>query len=258
LTATQEYPDTALMSSIKKTRAASLGVLVAALLAGCGGGDDGQQTLPTGAWVGTTSTQRGLTALVLGDGSYYMLYSDVAGATQVAGAVQGTATLDDLGLHSSDALEFNVEGAGISPGSLSATFSPSVSFGGEFTSSRNTSFSFQTRYDNESAGTPSLPALAGSYTGQAGFALGVRPATFAVTATGQVTSSINDCSISGSASPRPDVNVYDLTIVFGGPPCALPNATFKGVAYLRESTGRLVAVARNEATRQSVLFSGLR
>jgi len=103
-----------------------------------------------------------------------------------------------------------------------------------------------------------LDRLAGAYTGTAGFALGVRPAVFTVTASGAVTSSINGCAITGTASPRADSDTYDLTITFGGPPCAIQNVSFTGVAYQRPDNGRLYVVARNATLRQSVIFSGVR
>ena len=51
--------------------------------------------------------------------------------------------------------------------------------------------------------------------------------------------------------------MYDLSIAFGAAPCALPGLQFTGVAYLRPDS-ELIAIARNAATRQSVLFSGKR
>ena len=94
--------------------------------------------------------------------------------------------------------------------------------------------------------------------GTAGFALGVRPATFTVAADGSVTSSINGCAITGKAAPRTDSATYDLTITFGGPPCVIQNVSFTGIAFLRPDTGRLYAVANNTAMKQSVIFTGTR
>lgn len=235
-----------------------LGIGLAVLLAACGGGSDDSPPTAVGAWTGTTTTQRDVTALVLGDGSYYLLYSAVANPSVVGGAVQGTGTLVDHEFRSSDALGFSAEGAGLQPGTLAATVTFGRSFDGTFTPTTGTAMSFQTTPDWGFLYPPSLQALAGSYTGQAGFALGVRPAVFTVTSTGAVTSNINGCPITGTAAPRADGNVYDLTIVFGGAPCAFPGASFSGIAYLRPDTGRLYAVARNAPSQQSVIFSGSR
>jgi hypothetical protein len=236
--------------------AAATGLLLAALLAGCGGGDDGDDADRLSVWTGTTDTNRDLSGVVLPDGNYYLLYSAVGTATTVGGAVQGTASVVGEAFASTDALDFSAEGLGIRPSAVAAIIKPTVSFNGSVTpTAGGTAVNFTTRgYSNNFNAT--LPQLAGSYTGTAGFALGVRPAVFAVTADGAVSSTINGCAITGTATPRTDGEAYDFTITFGGAPCALPGATFAGLAWLRPDNGRLQAVARNAATRQSVIFSG--
>jgi hypothetical protein len=236
------------------TAAAALSV--AALLAGCGGGDDNSGP-STGGWVGTTTSNRDLTAVVLSDGAYYLMYSAAGDASTVGGVVQGTAAISGDTFTSSDALDFNVEGAGIKPGAVAASLHPWDKFEGAFTPTSGTAESFQTRFDViKTPGGPTLAQLAGAYNGNAGFALGVRPAVFTVTAAGAVSSSINGCAITGTATPRTDINGYDLTIAFGPTPCAIPNLSFTGIAYVRQDNGRLYAAARNAATKQSVIFSG--
>jgi hypothetical protein len=236
------------------TAAAALSV--AALLAGCGGGDNNSGP-STGGWVGTIAGNRDLTAVVLSDGAYYLMYSAAGDASTVGGVVQGTAAISGDTFTSSDALDFNVEGAGIKPGAVAASLHPWDKFEGAFTPTSGTAESFQTRFDViKTPGGPTLAQLAGAYNGNAGFALGVRPAVFTVTAAGAVSSSINGCAITGTATPRTDINGYDLTIAFGPAPCAIPNLSFTGIAYVRQDNGRLYAAARNAATKQSVIFSG--
>jgi hypothetical protein len=243
-----------------RTAAASLGLALAALLSACGGGaDDDSLAAAAGTYAGTTSTQRAIDGLVLADGSYYLLYSATGDATVVGGAVQGTGTLDAGRFASADALEFSAEGAGLKPGALAATLAAGSRFDGTFTPASGTGFDFAADAVAASgfARRPAtLASLAGSYTGQAGFPLGVRPATFTVAANGAVSSSINGCAIGGTATPRGDADAYDLTISFGPAPCAYPGASFSGVAWLRPGTGRLYAVARNEPSKMSVIFGG--
>jgi hypothetical protein len=236
------------------TAAAALSM--AALLAGCGGGDDNSGP-STGGWVGTTSSNRDLTAVVLSDGAYYLMYSAVGDASTVGGVVQGTAAISGDSFTSSDALDFNVEGAGAKPGAVAASLHPWDKFEGAFTPTSGNALSFQTRFDVvKTAGGPTLAQLAGAYTGNAGFFAGIRPAVFTVTATGAVSSSINGCAITGTATPRTDINGYDLNIAFGASPCLIPGLSFTGIAYVRQDNGRLYAAARNAATKQSVIFSG--
>ena len=245
------------MLSRTKTIAATATLSLAALLAACGGGNDGSGP-SAGGFTGTTTSSRDLTAVVLTDGSYYLMYSAVGDASTVGGVVQGTSAISGDSFASSDALDFNVEGLGMKPGAVAAELHPWDKFDGAFTpTSTGAALSFQTRFDAaKNFSGPTLTQLAGAYGGNAGFALGVRPATFTVTAAGAVSSSINGCAITGTATPRTDINAYDLMIAFGPAPCAIPNLAFAGVAYIRQDNGRLYAAARNAATRQSVIFSG--
>ncbi|HZY16336.1 MAG TPA: hypothetical protein VFE74_06880 [Ramlibacter sp.] len=240
-------------------------VTLAATLTACGGGgdDSGQDTAwASGAWAGATTSGRDATALVLADGSYALLYSAENDPATLGGAVQGTGTFDGSTFTSTSALDFNVGGTPpVSP--VPATFSAKagltrLTLDGTVTPTTGAAMDFRLRHDAGFNGTPSLATLAGVYTGNAAFALGIRPATFTVTAAGDVSSSINACAITGKATPREDGNVYDLTIQFGPLPCALPGASFTGMAYLKEATGALQAVAQHAATGQTVIFAGSR
>jgi hypothetical protein len=240
-----------------KLISAAAALSVAVLLAGCGGGDNSSGP-PDGGWVGTTTSNRDLTAVVLSDGAYYLMYSAVGDPSTVGGVVQGTAAISGESFTSSDALDFNVEGAGAKPGAVAASLHPWDKFEGSFApTTTGNAMSFQTRFDViKTPGGATLAQLAGAYDGHAGFALGVRPAVFTVTAAGAVSSSINGCAITGTATPRTDINGYDLNIAFGASPCLIPGLSFTGIAYVRQDNGRLYAAARNAATKQSVIFSG--
>lgn len=240
-------------------RAAATSLLLATLLAGCGGGgDDASSTSTLSVWFGATSTGRDIGGVTLADGTYYLLYSAVGDPNTVGGAVQGKATLAGEAFASADALDFSAEGAGIRPSTVNATLKKHTGFEGTVTTTATgAAMAFQAQPNSPIFTVPpSLQRLAGAYTGNAGFALGVRPAVFTVTQDGAVSSTINGCAISGTATPRSDGPAYDLGIAFGGAPCALPGLAFAGIAYVRPDNGRLYAVARNAATRQSVIFSG--
>ena len=238
-------------------RAAVAGLALAALLAGCGGGDDVDPSSRLAVYVGTTGTSRDFTGVLLPDGKYYLVYSAVGDAATVGGAVQGTSTSTDGVFASADALDFSAEGAGIRPSTIAGTVAPGSRLAGTITATAGgTPVTFDAHTTGGVQYAPSLSTLAGAYTGTAGFALGVRPATFTVTADGAVSSTINGCAITGTATPRGDGNAYDLTIVFGAAPCALPGLAFSGIAFQRPDNGRLYAVARNEIYKQSVIFDG--
>lgn len=239
--------------------------LVAALVAGCGGGGDGPAANvaeAAGVWTGTTSGQRDLTGLLLADGSYYLVYSAAGKPLATGGFVYGTAAVDNGAFTSANGIDYNLEGNGTTAPVLSVTPSAVTgevlrgdAFRGTVRPGAPTAVDFATQ--PEAFGTPHLATLAGAYVGTVSFALGDRPATFAVTSGGAVSSVINDCQITGTVAARSDINAYDLTISFGGPPCVIPpNFPFTGVAHL--SGGRLVAAVRNTTLQQAIVFAGAR
>lgn len=241
--------------------------LVAAFLAGCGGGGDdagpaANVAEAAGVWKGSTDAQRDLTALLLSDGSYYLVYSAAGKPLATGGFVYGTASVDAGAFTSANGIEYNLEGNGTTAPVLTVAAAPVTgevrrrdAFNGSIRPGAAGTVAFQTEPD--AYGLPLLGELAGSYGGTVSFALGDRPATFSVTRAGEVSSVINECRISGTVTPRKDINAYDLTIMFGGPPCVIPsNFVFTGVAYL--SGGRLVAAVRNTTIQQAIVFAGQR
>ncbi|HVE54618.1 MAG TPA: hypothetical protein VNB23_14655 [Ramlibacter sp.] len=238
---------------------ALLALGLAALGAGCGGGGDDEPVTAesaAGVWTGTTSTQRDMTAILLSDGRYYMVYAGVNAPSAVGGLVQGTAAYADGRFTSADGVDFSLEGAGAAAGDIGAVLLPPFAVEGSLRGGTPTAVDFRLSRSPVSATVPTLAALAGDYPGQVSFSLGTRAATFAVTSAGAVSSVINACNITGVVAPRSDINAYDLTITFGGAPCVFPNLSFNGVAH--HSGGRLVAAVRNTAIHQAIVFSGTR
>jgi hypothetical protein len=58
--------------------------------------------------------------LVLDDGSFWLLYSVVSAPPTIVGAAQGKGSLNNGSFTSSNALNFNLEGLGILPATVSA------------------------------------------------------------------------------------------------------------------------------------------
>ena len=240
-------------------RAAAAALCAGAVLAACGGGGDHGLSSRATLFAGTVAGNRDAAGVVLPDGRYFMVYSAAGDATTVGGALQGTATVNGESFTSTDTVDFAVGATGAAPkaATVTAVLNATSFSGTETPTAGGAATDFQTTglFGTVPNG---LDQLAGAYTGTAGFALGVRPATFNVAASGAVSASINGGAITGTAAPRTDSDSYDLTITFGGPPCAVQNVSFTGIAYLRPDSGRLYAVARNATIRQSVIFSGVR
>lgn len=244
-----------------KMKTAALGLCVTAMLAACGGGGSEiplNSFRAAGMWHGTSDTNREVSAVTLADGRYFAVYSGAGGNATIGGGVQGTSAVVDGQLVSSDLLSFSVELQPPVTGTFTASVDPFTSITGTATVANQPPATFQANFEEDFRNQPSLAAVAGSYTGEAGFQSGVRPATFNISATGEVTSTINGCSITGTVKPRADGNAYDLSVLFGGDPCALPNLTFNGIVFLREGGNHLYSVSRNTAARQTIVFTGLK
>jgi hypothetical protein len=242
----------------RASRAASIALSLGSLLllAACGGGDP-----YAGLWLGTMSPQRQVSAIVLGDHSYYMLYSRPGKPGSIGGLVHGTGDFHGAKVTSTDAVDFNWEGPGpiVVAVTKPANLTASVGARQTLTGSVSTRGSFTGSYDRDFDQIDArLATIAGTHVGEAVFFLGPRPATFVVTATGQVSTTINACSITGQVTPRGDTNAFDLTIRFGGFPCALPGAEFTGIAYYREDLRQLQAAVVHGSRTQAIAFTGIK
>ena len=84
----------------RRTAAACAAVLAAVGVASCGGGDP-----YTGLWEGTLDGQRPASAIVLGDGTYYLKYAGTA--TTPGGLVRGTGDFRGATFTSTDGVDFH-------------------------------------------------------------------------------------------------------------------------------------------------------
>lgn len=230
------------------------------LLAACGGGGN-SSTPPAnspaqGLWNGATNTNRTITGIVLSNGTYYVLYSPVGSPTGIAGVTQGTGTSSAGAFSSSNGKDFNLEGLGVNSATVSASYITKQSFNGTVSYTGGGTTTFTSTYNADYETVPSLSALAGTFTGTVAFSLGVQSATITVSPTGALSGGGNGCSISGTASPRTDGNVYDILIKFGASPCYFANQSFTGIGYFNSATNTLYAVAPNAARTDGVIFVG--
>ena len=238
---------------------AVVGKLVASLvavaaLASCGGGDP-----YAGLWTGSMSPGRSVTGLVLEDGSYYLLYSRPNDPAVLAGLVRGTADFASARITSDDARDYNWEVFRWPPlPGKATTLSAKIGGGSGGVNGAVNQKTFSVKPVPDSHLEPRLEDLAGSYMGTVVFAGGPRKMTFVVAPNGQVTTGIDGCSITGNVVPRVDVNGYDLTMTFGGLPCAFPGARFSGVAFFGEGERQLHAAVINPLYQQAIGFIGAR
>ena len=224
--------------------------LLCAALAGCGGGGDGAYQPPTtaindpsasaGLWKGTTGDHRQVYGALLGTGAYWVAYSAADNPGTIAGAVEGTATSINGVLYSTDALDFDLQ-AGVVPATVSVNYLPrnvisgNVNFAGNATS--------LTAY-YLAAAPADLAQVAGTYQGSAAIVGGGESVYLTVGPSGVISGAgSSGCRFSGLAAPRADVPVFDISVTFGGAPCAMGNGSVSGIAFYDQPSNTLIGAA---------------
>lgn len=235
-----------------------LGMAIALTASGCGNKDTVVPPAATaeGLWLGTSNTNRTLTAAVLDDGSYYVFYSVAATPAQIAGVIQGTGTSNDGSFTSSNAKDFGI-GVAVLDATLSATYAARQSLSGSITYPGASTVTFTSSYNSAYDTPPTVASLAGVYTGQLGDSQGLQTANITVLSDGTLTGSEqNGCTFTGTVTARTKGNVFDQSLTFGGAPCLLPGSSFQGILYFDISTRRLYTAAPNSLRTDAAIFFG--
>ncbi len=236
----------------------SFGIALALSASGCG---EQEKVVPPatsaeGLWVGTTNTNRTLTAAVLDDGTSYFFYSVAANPNQIAGVLQGMGTSDKGSFTSSNTKDFGI-GVPALDTTISATYAVRQFLNGSFTDSGAGTVTFTSTYNTAYDTTPGVASLAGVYTGQAGSSGGVQTANVTAAADGTFTGTEqNGCTFAGKTTARTRGNVFDQNVTFGGAPCFFAGSTFQGIAYFDIVTRRLYTAAPNSPRTDAAIFFG--
>jgi len=200
-----------------------------------------------------------MTGVILDDGTYWLFYTMAGNPSALGGFLQGNGSSGGGSTFSSgNTIDFNFEGPSQIPASISAQFSVrSRLFGTLIYPGDIGTGTFDVTYDPDYERTASSAALAGTYRGSQGS--GANAITMSFSPGGGLSgSSGGGCGFSGSFSPRANGNVYNITLTFGGSPCALPGVSVSGVALLDQSVGSLLLVGLNGARDRGFLFLGNR
>jgi hypothetical protein len=247
-----------------KNKLAALSVFAAAVLSGCGGGDvpspgsNGVLVSPgplAGLFHGSTSTGRQVHAIALENGEYWLIYSPVGNPSVIAGAAQGHASSSNGAAFSNDFRDFNLEGAGITDGLLSASYFPKNHVTGNVIFP-NSTLSFTAKYDFLYEATSSLRTVAGTFGGTAAVVTGIEPFTVTISTSGAITgASQSGCRFAGTATTHSGW-IYTVSIAFAGAPCANGTSTVTGVAYYDPDSSHLISTALNSSRSNGFIFAG--
>ncbi len=241
-----------------RQRLTAFGIALVLSASGCGEQPPvvSSATSAEGLWVGTTNTNRTLTAAVLDDGTSYFFYSVAANPNQAAGVIQGPGTSDKGSFTSSNTKDFGI-GLTALDTTISATYTARQFLNGSFTDSGAGTVTFTSAYNTAYDTTPGVAGLAGVYTGQAGSSGGVQTANVTAAADGTFTGTEqNGCTFAGKTTARTRGNVFDQSVTFGGAPCFFAGSTFQGIAYFDIVTRRLYTAAPNSPRTDAAIFFG--
>jgi hypothetical protein len=255
--------------TIAMIEALAMSCLVLILAAcGSGGGNGGSAPPPQpvssaeGLWIGSTSASRSVIGIVLDNGIYWILYSLPHAGSIIAGVVQGTASSVNGSFASSDGIDFNLEGQGISSATVSASYLVTQSLNGSVTyTNLNPAYTFTSSYNSDYGQTPFVSAIAGNYLGLASVAGSNEAITIAVSSQGVVagTGGSSGCQYLGTAQPRAKGNLYDVAVVIGGGgACAGGTNAVTGIGYFDASAKRLYITALNKSRSNGLIFVGIR
>ncbi len=255
--------------TITMIKAFAVSWILALAACGGGGGNGGAAPAPApgpaatsaeGMWIGSTSTSRSVTGIVLDNGTYWILYSVPHVSALIAGAVQGTGTSLNGSFSSSGGIDFNLEGQGINNITVSASYVATQSFNGSVTyPNLNQAFTFTSSYSAEYDLTPSASAIAGTYTGIASVAGSNELTTIVVSSPGVVVGTgTSGCRFLGTAMPRTTGNLYDLSVVFDGGVCSNGTSAVTGIGYFDSGAKRLYVAALNKSRSNGLIFVGIK
>jgi len=221
----------------------------------------GPITSAEGLWSGNTNTARTVTGIVLDDGTFHVLYTPAnpSSPNLVAGVIQGVGTSDNGAFTSSVARDISFETQSVASPSVVANYVIRSSFNGALNYPGPTGVVlFNTTFNTDYDGTPSLAVIAGTYPGQIASSSAVQSTTLAISDTGAISSSSGSCALTGTVAPRSRGNVFNATLVFGGPPCLFAGQALSGIAYYRSTIQTLYISAPSANRTDGALFAGIR
>jgi hypothetical protein len=208
------------------------------LLASCGGGNSDIPKME-GVFVGSFSDGVLLNTVVLGDGTFWAAYGDESDdGINFSGLIKGKADSKDGKFNIPSFTNFNKPGNKITSGTGTGTYSVS-SIAGSITQEGNTStfkVSEPPRSQYVYRQKASLTAIAGPWSGQL---LDGDTSSIDIGADGIFSgTSSGGCAFTGKFAPRSDdVNVFDVSVTFGGAPCPTPNESGTGIGLNTLSDG---------------------
>jgi hypothetical protein len=243
--------------------------------AGCGSNNDGSSgTSGTnnnavsttgdaqGVYSGNSSNGYSFESMVLPNDKFVALYG-TSTSTQflIYGMITGQGASGTSTYTASSVTDFFYTGV-INSASVTASYVAGSSLNGTLTENGNmitftgtslpsSSFNYNTQ--------ASISAISGTWIG---ILIDGSPATVTIGSNGSVSGSSSGCSFSGTVTPdSSNKNFFDVSLIFGASPCALPNQTASGIGIeylLSNGTTHQLLAGVTVGTSEGTVFAAER
>jgi hypothetical protein len=200
---------------------------------GGGGSGSGQPEEVEGVFSGIASSGYTFWIIILPNDELYGIYGTVHGNQLLLdGMITGQGTTNGSG-YSASVSDFFYTGS-VKSGTFNASGFTGASLDGTLTEGETvTTFTGESvlgsvwDYGTTFQTPASLSSISGTWTGAL---LDGMTTTVIISSTGGVTGSSSGCSFTGTVVPDSSrTNFYDVSLTFGGSPCAFPNQTANGI-----------------------------
>lgn len=222
-----------------------------------GGGGTNYTGQAQGVYSGTSSNGYTFETIVLPNDKFYAIYGTVAGSVFfVDGMMTGQGTSGSSTFTASVTDFFNT--GSINSGTIAANYVAGSSLNGTLTESGST-VTFSGTPLAASSFTYSSPASVSAIAGNwAGNLLDGMSTTITISSSGTVTGSSSGCSFTGTVTAdSSNKNFFDVSLTFGGSPCAAPNQTASGIGVyylLSDGITHQLLAAVNVGTSVGTVF----
>jgi hypothetical protein len=198
-----------------------------------GGGSQANSNLNDGVYSGMASSGDTFWAMILPNNKVYGIYATANGNQLLLdGMIVGQGTMNSSG-YTASVTDFPYTGS-VKSGTFSASDFTGAGMDGTLvedgtmttftgTSAMGSIWDYGSTFQSPAL----LSAISGSWTGTL---LDGVTTTATISSTGGVTGSSSGCSFTGTAVPDSSkTNFFDVSLTFGGNPCAFPNKTATGI-----------------------------
>lgn len=222
-----------------------------------GGGSEPAVRSPAGVWRGTSSTGRAVAGVVFDNGDLWFSYT-AEQSSLAAGVVTGQVTVDSEGRLTGFGTDFNLDGAGAREAELSGEVVARQSLVVDVVVDGESVLQFTGEYSVQDEQPADLSTVLGAFAGTASTVTGAETSEIIVGDAGMLAGvAALGCTFAGSVSPRSDINVFDVSLSFGGDGCLFANVQASGVAWIHGQQTFMATVVTETDNREVLVFSGL-